>query len=133
MTTTDPAWIHDGAVVAVVSDGFGTHPPEFVAIERMTPTKIMLVDGRSYRRGGSYKQFATGGVGTSLADPQAPNVLLRHAQSLLRQIARETDKIVNGAGATIYQLRLEDVRATLNDLADKIDAARKDLDRRAGL
>ncbi len=133
MTITDPTWIHDGAVVAVVSDGFGTRSPEFIAIDRMTPTKIILVDGRSYRRGGSYKQLAAGSVGTSLADPRSPHVLRRHAQSLLRQIAREADKIVNGAGATIYQLGLEDVRATLNDLADKIDAARKDLDGRAGL
>jgi hypothetical protein len=130
MTTLDRDWITEGAEAAVRSGGFTSHI-EFVRIERLTATLIVLADGRRFARRNLAEQVKH--PACSLVDPKDPQVVDAFARQQLRTFARGADRLVSGSGATVQNMDAAEVRAALADLVDKLNAARKEVDRRAGL
>lgn len=129
-----PTWLTKGAEVAIVHSTFDGKVT-FAHIERLTPTQIVLDNGDRYRRGSDYAQLGVDRykLPTCLVDPHSPHVVNRVARDLFRDVVRTGERITSGAGATIGQMDAAAVRDALADLADQINAARKELDRRAGL
>lgn len=131
--STESAWVAEGADAAVRSGS--THAPtiEFVRIERLTATVIVLADGRRFRRAGHRKQLVKYDAGVQVMDPKDPSVVQAYARQLMRALAREASSTTYGSEATIATLDAEQVRAEFDRLADLINTSRKELDRRAGL
>lgn len=131
--STEPSWIAAGAEAAVRSDGT-SHTIEYVRIDRVTNTTVVLIDGRRYRRAGYRKQLGeVHGVGSQLVDPADPGIVRQYARQLLRAFAREATSTTDGSAATVGTMDLEQVRAEFNRLTDMIGASRREIDRRAGL
>lgn len=134
---TDPAWIFEGAEVAVTTGGrYGTMTYETIA--RMTATTIVLTDGRRYRRGGTNGHGQIGGnrsfPSTSLVDPKSPNVVAYFARAQYREVLRLTEQPTRpGAEIHLDKMTPEQIRQALLELTDQIRTAVKEIDRRAGL
>lgn len=131
---TEETWIAEGAEVAVVRRDMD-RSIDFARIARLTPTQIVLDNGNRYRRGGNHTQLSVGrnSLSTRLVDPNTPAIVNTTARKLLAGFVSAAQQYTHGSTATIYQLDAAGVRAVFNELADKLNAARKELDRRAGL
>jgi hypothetical protein len=127
---TDHNWIFEGDEVAVRSGGT-LDTIEFVRVERLTATLVVLVDGRKYSRR-DLREWGRNSS-TSIADPHREDVVEAFARQQLRTFVLAGECLVRGSGATVHTMSPVDVRAALDDLADKLNAARKEVDRRAGL
>jgi hypothetical protein len=137
MNSPDLSWIRPGGKVALEE---ANNTVTFEFIERLTPTTITVGSGRRFRRSGSFAELASDngrGVKTNrqgkLAAPTNVGAINRFARQQLRAVAREAGKVLDGAGATIYKMDAAAVRAELNRIQDFLMAARKEIDRHAGL
>lgn len=128
MSNTEPTWIREGGTAAVDAGGVS-----FAVIERLTKTQIVLTNGHKYQRSGFLKAVPSTGASGHLADPANPNVIARYARQQLHLVAYEAGRTVNGSGATMYQMDAAAVREELGRIQDVLMAARKEIDRRAGL
>lgn len=132
-TNPDSAWLHKGAEVAIDGGSMWTSIT-FAHIERLTATQIVLDNGRRFRLSSDHRELgASDSIRAKLMDPRDPYVVNHIARAMLKDFVREGTRITDGSGATIGTMDARAVRETLNDLADKLDAARKEIDRRAGL
>lgn len=135
--TTEPTWIRDGGTAALIETN---RQVSFETIARITATQIVTADGRRFRRGGFRSELASDnghGSQTSrrgrLVDPADPGTVAMFAQQQLRHVANEAQRTTYGPNATIHTMDPEAVRTELGRLADVINAARKEVDRRAHL
>lgn len=132
--TTDLPCIREGAEVAITHRGFDADVT-FAHIARLTPTTIVLDNGDRYRRGGDYAQIGVDKykLPTRLVDPHSPDIANRVARALLLAVINDVGRVTTGAGATLRGMDAAAVRDVIDDLVDKLNAARKEIDRRAGL
>lgn len=130
MASTDRDWITEGAEVAVRSGGFTSHI-EFVRIERLTATLVILADGRRFSRRGLGEQVKH--PTSHIVDPKDPSVANIFARQQLRAFGSQVARLVSGSGATVQNMDAVEVRAAFDDLDDQLNALRKEVDRRAGL
>lgn len=130
--STNRDWLTEGAEAAVTTGGPYGHT-EFARVGRVTATVVVLADGRRYSRRDLSERENRGRPDTRLADPKNPGVMAAFAREQLLDFARVADRLVSGSGATVFKMTPSDVRDALDDLADKLNAARKEVDRRAGL
>jgi hypothetical protein len=127
---TDNSWIFEGDAAAVRSGTRGEHI-EFVTVERLTQTLVVLIDGRKYSRRDLH-EWGTHST-TRIANPHDPDVVEAFARQQLRAFVAAGERLIHGASATVHTMTPEQVRAAFDDLADQLNAARKEVDRRAGL
>lgn len=126
---TEHNWVFEGDEVAVRSGQRGDRI-EFVRVERLTATLVVLVDGRRYSRR-DLREWGSKGS-TCIADPRRKDVVEDFARQQLRAFARASDVLVSGSGATVQGMDVDQVRATLADLAAQLGTIREELDQRAG-
>jgi hypothetical protein len=130
MTTTDPAWLYQGAEVAVSSGGTGI---TFVTVARLTPTRVILPDGRRFTRGGDYFQTDAGSNNVyRLYDPHSPEVVNRVARTELATVLHHAHHLITSRVETpVSLMTAAQCRDTIADLIDRLQKARKEIDRRA--
>ncbi len=131
--STEPSWVAEGHDAAVRSGSVHAPTIEFVRIERLTATVIVLADGRRFRRAGHRKQLVKYDAGVQVMDPKDTSVVQAYARQLLRALAREASSTTYGSEATVATLNAEQVRAELDRIADLVNSSRRELDRRAGI
>lgn len=135
MSSADTSWIREGAEAAVCTGGtYGS--VQFVPIERVTDTRVILADSRRYQRDGQRRQVdrtagQRSGPDTALYDPQSRAVITAYARHVLREYANEVSRLVSGSAATVQIMTAIDVEAAMDDLHTKLQDARKEIDRRA--
>jgi hypothetical protein len=134
--TTEPSWVREGGTVAVDSGS----TISFETIERLTKTVVILANRRRFRRGSGFHELdSDNGAGHRtnqrghLLDPEDRHAVATFAQQQLRRVAHQAQATTYGAGATIHKLDPQAVRDELDRIADLINAARKEVDRRAHL
>lgn len=130
MTTPDPAWLYQGAEVAVTTGGTDI---TFVTVARLTPTRVILPDGRRFRRDGAYLQADAGSSNVyRLRDPHSPDVVDRVARTELATVLYHANDLVTSRVETpVSRMTAAQCRDTIVDLIDRLQAARKEIDRRA--
>lgn len=117
-------WIDKDVEVAVVSGGSGFRRTkvEFVRVERVTATQVLLPDGRRFQRVAECYEIGTG-TGHKLRRPTDPDVVQAYVKGLLEGFVSEATLITTGSGATIHGMDAAGARDALNDLANKLHLA----------
>jgi hypothetical protein len=112
----------------------------FETIARLTDKQIVLANGRRFRRhafraelssdnGHGYKTNR----GARLVDPADPYTVAAFARQQLRAVAYEASQTTHGSNATVHTMDPDAVRAELDRIRDVVNAAGKEIDRRARL
>lgn len=92
MSTTNRTWITQGAEVAIDGGGMFTSIT-FARIERLTPTQIVLDNGRKFRRAAGHREIGTTAAGRAqLLDPASAHVVNHEARN---------QRITSGSAATV--------------------------------
>jgi hypothetical protein len=135
MTTNPEPWIAKGGTAAVTTGGaYGR--TEFVTIDRLTDTQIVLADGRRYRRVGHHRQLNAprNQPDTRLVDPQNPAIVAMFARQKYREVLAAAEQPTrSSAPLTLDKMTPAQVTEQLDRLRDVLNAARKEIDRRASL
>lgn len=126
--------ITEGAEVAV-RIGMDDSHIKFRTIERLTDTLIILDDGTRFQRAGEHKQVGLGRYATrgQLVDPDAANIVDAVARTRYRDIYNAAASVSSGAGATLHRKKARDVLGELAKLAEMVEQARVEIDRRLGM
>jgi len=133
---TDITWIVEGATVAIEDTNQAV---EFDTVARLTATLIVLDSGRRFNRSHLRELASDNGSGVKtnrggrLVEPTRKSVIDRFARQQFRTFVFEAQTTTYGAGATIHRLSAEEIREELNRLSHLLNAARLEIDRRAGL
>jgi hypothetical protein len=125
--------IEIGAEVAVRSGMDDSHIT-FRTIARLTDTLIILDDETRYQRGAQHYQVGLGRHANrrQLKDPQDPDIRNAVARTQYREIGNAAHAVMHGAGATLHRMNADVVLGELAKLEAMIEAARADIERRAG-
>jgi hypothetical protein len=135
LTNTDQLRV-DSVVAVVETNG----KVSFAKVTRLTKTQVVLDNDRKFRLAYGTKELPSDNgnghrtnLGAHLDDPTSKHVVDAFARQELRRFAHEASTTTYGSAATIHTLDAAAVCDELNRLADLINAARKEISRRARL
>lgn len=136
MADTDNSWIREGGTAALIEVN---NQVAFETIDRLTATVIILANGRRFRRtDGRHDELSSdNGHGHKtnrngkLAAPTDRRAINLYARQQLAALASDLGRITSGGTKTLYTMDAAAVVATLDDLRDQLNAAHKEICRRA--